>query len=120
VLHSDLFSALSPDERFDLIFWNSNFVETPADAVNETDLHHAFFDPAYRAHRRFVREGPAHLSDGGRLMLGFCSIGNAGLLARECAKAGLRVDVVRAQPRDLGGIELEFQLLKLRLLARVR
>ena len=27
VAHSDLFEALEPGERFDLIFWNSNYIE---------------------------------------------------------------------------------------------
>ncbi|MCX5206812.1 methyltransferase [Streptomyces sp. NBC_00237] len=115
VLHSDLFSALEPDERFDLIFWNSNFAEAPDDFVNETDLHHAFFDPRYDAHRRFARDAPGHLAEGGRLLLGFSSIGNSALLASVCAEAGLAVDVLRTERRTPDpDTTLEFQLLELR------
>jgi release factor glutamine methyltransferase len=114
-LHSDLFSALTPDERFDLIYWNSNFAEAPDDFVNETDLHHAFFDPRYDAHRRFAQEAPGHLTDGGRLLLGFSSIGNRALLAEVCAHAGLTVDVLRTERRSPDpDTTLEFQLLELR------
>ena len=42
VLHSDLFDALEPGERFDLIFWNSNY-----NAINPTELHHALFDRGF-------------------------------------------------------------------------
>ncbi|RVU23856.1 methyltransferase domain-containing protein [Streptomyces antnestii] len=114
-LHSDLFSALSPDERFDVIYWNSNFAEAPDDFVNETDLHHAFFDPRYDAHRRFAHEAPAHLTDQGRLLLGFSSIGNSALLAEICGEAGLAVDVLRTERRSPDpDTTLEFQLLELR------
>lgn len=113
VLRSDLFSALHPDERFDVIYWNSNFAEAPEDFVNATDLHHAFFDPRYDAHRRFVRQAPAHLADGGRLLLGFSSIGNTGLLADICADAGMTTSVLRSERRDLDRTVLEFQLLEL-------
>jgi release factor glutamine methyltransferase len=115
VLHSDLFAALDPDERFDLIYWNSNFAEAPRDFVNATDLHHAFFDPRYDAHRRFVREAPARLTDSGRLLLGFSTIGNTDLLAEICAEAGLTVEVSRSERHRVDAdTVLEFQLLELR------
>lgn len=114
VLRSDLFSALRPEERFDLIYWNSNFAEPPDGFVNSTELHHAFFDPQYRTHRAFVAQAPGFLAPGGRLMLGFASIGNGRLLARACAAAGLEPTLVRSRRRDLGDITVEFQLLELR------
>lgn len=51
-----------------MIFWNSNFAEAPDGFVNETDLNHAFF------------------AAGGRLLLGFSSIGNTVLLDELCAR----------------------------------
>ncbi|MFI1568167.1 methyltransferase [Streptomyces sp. NPDC020490] len=114
VLHSDLFSVLGPEDRFDVIFWNSNFAEAPAEFVNETDLHHAFFDPGYEAHRRYVAEAPARLAPGGRLFLGFCSIGNAPLLRALCEQAGLTVELVRSERRSPDpDTTLDFQLLEL-------
>ena len=112
VLHSDLFDALGDAERFDMIFWNSNFAEPPPDFVNETDLHHAFFDPRYETHRRYLREAPRYLNDGGKLLLGFSSIGNWLRLRALCEEAGLEIEVLRTESRQLE-ITLEFQLLSL-------
>ena len=115
VLRSDLFSALDPVEKFDVIFWNSNFAEPPADFVNSTDLHHAFFDPGYEAHRRFVAEAPGRLAERGRLLLGFTSIGNSALLTELCADVGLRLEVLRSAQRQVGpNTVLEFQILELK------
>ncbi|WP_328556981.1 MULTISPECIES: methyltransferase [unclassified Streptomyces] len=114
-LHSDLFSALDPEDRYDVVFWNSNFAEAPEDFVNETDLHHAFFDPGYEAHRRYVEEAPDRLTPNGRLFLGFCSIGNTSLLTGLCDRAGLTVEVVRSERRSPDpDTTLDFRLLELR------
>lgn len=113
VLQSELFSALTEEERFDMIYWNSNFVAAPAEFVNETDLHHAFFDPAYDAHRRYLRDGPRHLTADGRLLLGFSSIGNAELLRHAATDVGLEFDVLRTETREME-ITMEFQLLEFR------
>jgi release factor glutamine methyltransferase len=113
VLRSDLFDGLGPDERFDTIYWNSNFVEAPADFVPETELHHALFDPSYRTHARYVAEGPGRLTPGGRLLLGFTDLGSRDVLDDLCAAAGLQVEVLRAASRTVE-ITIEYQLLELR------
>lgn len=113
VLHSELFAALTGKERFDMIYWNSNFVAAPAEFVNETDLHHSFFDPAYDAHRRYLRAAPRYLTVDGRLLLGFSNIGNAELLRSAASDVGLECDVLRTETRELE-ITLEFQLLEFR------
>ncbi|MFW6725139.1 methyltransferase [Streptomyces sp. MAR4 CNY-716] len=113
VLQSDLFAALGADERFDLIYWNSNFAEPPEGFVNETDLHHAFFDPGYDAHRRFLRQAPDRLTPGGRALLGFSSIGNVRLLRQLATEAGGELTLLRSQSRDLGTVVIEFQMWEL-------
>ncbi|MFJ4376944.1 methyltransferase domain-containing protein [Streptomyces albidoflavus] len=113
VLRSDLFSALGPEERFDLIYWNSNFAEPPEGFVNETDLHHAFFDPGYDAHRRFLREAPARLNPGGRVLLGFSSIGNVELLRALAAESGQKLMLFRSQGREVDTMVIEFQMWEL-------
>lgn len=112
VRHSDMFEALKPGEAFDLMFWNSNFVEAPADFVNETDLHHAFFDPEYTAHATYLREAPGHLTDDGRLMLGFSDLGNWPRLRTMCAEAGLRIEQLYSSEAVLE-VTIDFQLLEL-------
>ncbi|MFD9890342.1 methyltransferase [Amycolatopsis sp. NPDC059027] len=110
--HGDLFDALDESDRFDLIFWNSNFVETAPDAVNETELHHAFYDPGFRAHRRFLAEAPGRLAAGGRLLLGFSDIGSWKSLRRLCSELGLAIEVLRTERLDLDD-PVTLQLLEL-------
>jgi release factor glutamine methyltransferase len=112
VLRSDLFDALDPGEQFDMIFWNSNFVEMATDFVNHTDLHHAFFDPGYETHRRYLQDAPGYLSAHGRLLLGFADVGNWPLLRALCTEHRLEIDVLHSQRRQLE-ISIEFQLLEL-------
>jgi release factor glutamine methyltransferase len=69
VRHGDLYEALAHDETFDLIYWNSNFIDVPEDHVFESDLDYAYFDPGYRVHRRYLRGAAAHLRPG----VGSCS-----------------------------------------------
>jgi len=112
VLRSDLFTVLPPNRAFDTVFWNSNFVETPQNARNDTELHHAFFDPGYTAHRRYLQQGPAHLNPGGRLLLGFSSLGNQAHLRELARKRGLETVLLRSEVRHLP-VTVEFQLLEL-------
>jgi len=110
---SDLFDALDPDEKFDLIYWNSNFALAPRDFVTETDLQYAFFDPGYETHRRFLAGVGRHLTEGGRLLLGFSDLGSWSELHAACHSAGLVADVFRAQRHYLE-VPIEFQLVELR------
>ncbi|HTZ42547.1 MAG TPA: class I SAM-dependent methyltransferase [Jatrophihabitans sp.] len=97
VLHSDLFDALPAGSTFDLIFWNSNFAEPPDGFTNDTDLQHAFFDPGYAAHDRYLAEGPDRLAPDGRLLLGFSDIGSRQRLEDAAAARGLRLDLLESR-----------------------
>jgi methylase of polypeptide subunit release factors len=110
--HSDLFAALAADERYDVIYWNSNFALPPPDFVISDELQHAFFDPGYAAHRRFIAEAGRHLSEPGRLLLGFSDIGSWPALLAACDAAGRVAKVIRTAPptRD---VPVEFQLVEL-------
>lgn len=112
VLRSDLFDALAPDERFDAVYWNSNFIRMADDFEAESDLHHAIFDPGYRAHARFLAEAPSRLTDGGRLLLAFSDMGDWDWLRDTAAARGLAVRVLRSERRDVEP-PVEFQLLEL-------
>ncbi|MHC8561654.1 methyltransferase domain-containing protein [Streptomyces albidoflavus] len=113
VLSSDLFVALGPEDRFDLVYWNSNFAEPPEGVVNETALHHASFDPGYDAHRRFLREAPARPNPGGRVLLGFSSIGNVDVLRVLAAESGQKLTLFRSQGREVDTVVIEFQMREL-------
>lgn len=112
VLRSDMFQSLEPDARFDVIFWNSNYAHAPASFVYETELQHAFFDAGYRSHAAYLREGPSRLTAGGRLLLGFSSIGDRAHLDRLAARSGLRVAMVRSEAITGPG-PIDCQLLEL-------
>ena len=112
VLRSDMFEALDPDARFDVIFWNSNYARVPASFVYETELQHAFFDAGYRSHAAYLRDGPSRLTAGGRLLLGFSSIGDRALLERLATRSGLRVALVRREAVT-SPVPIDCQLLEL-------
>lgn len=113
VLHSDLFDQVPQGRTFDLIFWNSNFVEPPAGFSNTSDLHHAFFDPGYAAHRRYLTEASRWLAPGGIVMLGFGDIGNWSLLKAMCDELGLQIVELRRQD-GRPTVPVVFQLLAIR------
>lgn len=112
VRRSDLFETLGAGERFDLIYWNSNFALAPSDYVPETTFEQAFLDPGYDAHRRFLAEAGEHLEAGGRVLLGFSDIGSWPQLRDACRAAGLDPVVVRSEQRRLE-VPIEFQLVEL-------
>lgn len=107
VLQGDLFAALAPADRFDLIFWNSPFIDPPVGFEPANDLDGAIFDPAYGNHGRFVRDGPRRLAAGGRLLLGFSSLGNHAALERIVGDAGRDVRTLRTSGGLVSGIEYE-------------
>ncbi|MER7536368.1 50S ribosomal protein L11 methyltransferase [Streptomyces sp. NPDC097704] len=98
VLHSDLFDGLAGGdgadglaggERFDTVYWHSNFVLAPSAYRYETMHERAYVDPGYRAHRRFLAEAPSYLAGGGRVLLHFSDRGDLASLhaiAEECGR----------------------------------
>ena len=111
VRHSDLFAALRPGEEFDLVYWNSNFVLPPAGHVNASELDHAFFDPGYRTHARFLAEAFDHVAPGGRVLLGFSDLGSWPQLRSACRSARLEPEIIRSERREVE-VTIEFQLVE--------
>lgn len=110
VREGDVFDALRPEERFDLIFWNVPFgyVE-PGMAL--TPLQRSTLDPGYEATRRYIQQGRRFLEPGGRLTMGFGSvIGRLELVERIAAEAGLEARIVdrRIDPALLPTELIEF------------
>ena len=92
--HGDLFDVLEAGERFDVIFWNSNFVFVPEDYAFEQPILRAFCDAGYVAHRRFLREAPRHLTPDGQLLIGFSSQGDARALTAMLTEHGYTSTVI--------------------------
>lgn len=109
--HSDLFEALNPQNRFDVIYWNSAVVLAPAEFSYTSDVERAIFDRGYRAHRRYLSEGAARLTVGGRLLLGFNTLGDRDRLDELAHEAGLRITERRSLTHHAGDIPVTFQLL---------
>ncbi|WP_229876950.1 methyltransferase domain-containing protein [Streptomyces nojiriensis] len=112
-VRSDLFDALDPGARFDVVFWNSNVVHAPADFAYTRDLEYAVFDRDYAAHRRYIRDGLARLSGAGRLFLGFNSLGDTARLDAAVAEAGARITEHTALTRRAGDVPVAFRLMEI-------
>lgn len=87
-VHSDLFSALDEGDRFDTVYWHSNFVLAPPDYRYETDHECAYVDPGYQAHQRYLAEAPTRLTAGGAALLQFSNRGDVDLLHEMAAGCG--------------------------------
>ena len=111
--HGDLFDVLQPHERFDIIFWNSPFVFVPDDQEFDEDIMHAFFDPGYETHRRFLSQAHQYLASEGMLLLGFGSLGDEDCLVKLLADHGYVHEAI-ASERGQGGLSSHrFDILRL-------
>ncbi|AJT63007.1 hypothetical protein T261_1321 [Streptomyces lydicus] len=115
VLHSDLFDRLGPGERFDTIFWSSNYVLAP-EGYEYGSLHEcAYVDAGYRTHQRFLADAPDRLTPGGRALLHFSSRGDLTALRRiaaECGRELRTVDSVEVLEGEYGSDLVEHLLLE--------
>ncbi|MCD7445719.1 methyltransferase domain-containing protein [Streptomyces lincolnensis] len=102
-VHSDLFDGLDESERFDVIFWNSNYIWAPEDHRFESPHEHAFLDPGYAAHRRFLREAPRWTTEGGSVLLFFSSTkGDLPGLHRLAEETNRELKVIRRETIEDG------------------
>lgn len=113
VLKSDLFDALQAGERYDVIYWNSNVIDAPPEFEYLDELQWAFFDRDYAAHTRFLTQGPKLLTPGGRMFLGFNTLGNEERLRVIADGLGLEIATYRRQPGAVGGLGVELSLLEI-------
>ncbi len=120
VLQSDLFSALPPHKKFDVIYWNSNFVdgELPSRTPGGPDLAEALVDPDYVTHRNFLQQAREYLTSDGCLLIGFANIGNWPMLRELCAESDWRPVIRRSQLCPQADPNLEVQLVELCRLSR--
>jgi release factor glutamine methyltransferase len=112
VLRSDLFDALEAGRRYDVIYWNSNVIDAPEEFEYLDELQWAFFDRGYAAHSRFLSQGPGLLNPGGRIFLGFNTLGNKERLRVMADSLGLELATYRCRPGAVGGISVDLSLLE--------
>ncbi|MEV7021662.1 class I SAM-dependent methyltransferase [Kitasatospora sp. NPDC093558] len=113
-VHSDLFDALGPDERFDTVYWHSNFVLAPAEYSYRGDHERAYVDPGYRAHRRYLTEAPLRLAPGGAALLQFSTRGDVDRLRAIAAACGRTLVTRRRREFAEGAETLEHLLFEIR------
>ncbi|MEV8536202.1 50S ribosomal protein L11 methyltransferase [Streptomyces sp. NPDC051211] len=97
-VQSDLFSSLDPQERFDLIFWSSNYVLAPADHHYASEHDKAYVDPGYATHRRYLAEVCDRLTPSGSALLHFSSRGDMNLLKQLAEETGRRLLKLVSRP----------------------
>lgn len=103
---SDVFSAVKPAERFDLIFWNWPYVIGQRN--REDPLECSVFDPTYESIGRYLRDARAHRTPGGRVMLTFSRLaGNFALLEQRAREAGALLSVLKTHEKFDGRLILE-------------
>lgn len=97
-VHGDLFSGLGDDERFDTVFWSSNYVLGPDHYQYESDHERAYVDAGYQAHRRYLEQAPHRTTPGGQALLHFSSRGDYPYLARIAAETGRELRLLGSCP----------------------
>ncbi|MFG2819415.1 methyltransferase [Kitasatospora sp. NPDC048365] len=112
-VHSDLFDALEPGERFDTIFWSSNYVLAPEDYAYEHPHERAYVDAGYAAHRRFLAEAPSWLTPNGSVLLHFSSRGDLLSLMRIAGEVDRALRMVRVLPVQEGEHEVQHMLIEI-------
>ncbi|MQS34704.1 methyltransferase [Streptomyces katsurahamanus] len=113
VLHSDMYTALEPTERFDAIFWNVPWTYVEDGFSLSTDLHSAVFDPGYQGQARYIAGAHEHLADGGRLLLGTADLGDRERLDALAEEAGMRIELLRSVRRIEEVRVMEYHMLEL-------
>ncbi|MER7004903.1 class I SAM-dependent methyltransferase [Dactylosporangium sp. NPDC000555] len=113
-VYGDLFSGLDPAERFDLVYWHSNYVHAPGSYRYASIDECAYVDPGYAAHRRFLHEAPGWVTPGGRVLLHFSGRGDREELERLAGETGRRLSVLRRHTYTEGDHTIEHLLIEIR------
>lgn len=107
----DLFSPLATDERFDLVFWNSSFID--AEGEDGTLPREALYDAGYKTHARFLQEARTHLTRDGRVQLGFSDLGSIQQLRQLASVMGSELRVRRAALAPSQYRDITYQLIEM-------
>lgn len=113
VLQSDLFAGLEPSERFDTIFWSSNYVLAPASYEYQSVHERAYVDAGYTTHRRFLAQAPRWLTLTGSVLLHFSSRGDLAALFRMASEFGHGLRTLSSTTFQEGPHEVEHLLIEI-------
>lgn len=112
VVRSDLFESLDPAERFDMIFWSSNYVLAPADYEYQSVHERAYVDAGYATHRRFLAEARRWLTPTGSIVLHFSDRGDMAALLRIAGECGHGLRALRSSAFLEGGLDVKHTLVE--------
>lgn len=93
---SDMFSALGPDERFDVITMNPPF--TPHRAKDYAEM--TVWDERLKVHRTFFKEAGNYLAKDGRMYISHSNFGAIDEMKQMASDAGFTVQLVNKRPID--------------------
>ena len=98
----DIYAAIQPDEKFDVIFWNHPF--NRSDAPEKEVLLRAGFDEQYASLRKYVSEAREHLAEGGQLLLGTGSIADLEEVERIASENDYKLTLLKEKevPFEIG------------------
>ncbi len=119
-VHSDLFSGLREQERFDTVFWSSNYVLGPEGYEYRSVHERAYVDAGYQAHRRYLEQSVHWTTPGGRVLLHFSDRGDLAALyeiADACGRELLTVSSCRVREGEYGEDMVEHMLIEIRPIA---
>ena len=109
---SDVFSALSQEDKFDMIFWNTPFFYT--NKIDLSSLEKAVADCNYEKLNKFIADGHNYLNSNGRLMFGFStSVGNIRILQDIAESCGKKINLLDETSLDSpinSSIKMKFEL----------
>lgn len=112
VLQSDIYQALRPEERFDVIYWNIPF-GFRKEGTKLTPLEEAVYDPGYRKHKEFIMGAKSHLKPRGRLLAGVSStLGNLEAIEKFAQNAGIKFEQIAEMIDPDAPYEIKFQLVQ--------
>lgn len=109
---SDLFEGLAEGERFDLVFWSSNYVLAPP-GFEYANMHdRAYVDAGYHAHRRFLEEAPKWLTPDGVALIHFSTRGDLVALLRGAGDGDRSLRLLADRTVREGELDIEHMLLE--------
>ena len=92
-LEGNLFSCLSLQDKFDVIFFNVPALHTGKN--NLTNLEQAIYDPGYQILEQYLDEAPAYLAPGGKFFVGYSPVYGDVLKFKEIAeKKGYSLEIL--------------------------
>ncbi|MET9962719.1 class I SAM-dependent methyltransferase [Streptomyces sp. NPDC006326] len=116
-VHSDLFSGLREEERFDLVFWSSNYVMGPESYEYKSVHERAYVDTGYQTHRRYLEQSVHWTAPGGRVLLHFSDRGDLAALheiADACRRELETVASCRVREGEYGEDMVEHMLIEIK------